>query len=203
LNELETEGRPMQTMARGSTSRVRLVERAAGIDRVDEGAGIVRGVRVLGGSSLNGRTYPRTTMQRALGLYEGCKVFLDHERRVGDRSVTTMVGRLQNVRLVADAIVADLHLVRSHPHAGWILERARVDPGSFGLSHNARGDLDERTGEVSRILAVDSVDIVDSPATNKGLFESVEDAGGYEAARRHHSRGWDPGPADWRERMRG
>ena len=46
--------------------------------RVDRGAGIIRGVKILGLESRNGRRYPAETLLRAVELYDGAKVNVNH-----------------------------------------------------------------------------------------------------------------------------
>lgn len=142
--------------------------------QVDRESGIVRGVRVLGLTSLNGRTYLPGAIAKAKGLYEGRKVNYDHtpnkERTVGDRA-----GWLQDVRVDTDGgLSADLHLLVSDPRAAKVLEAAEKRPELIGLSHDATGRT-RRDGDrmfVEEILGVRSVDLVADPASVKSLFES-------------------------------
>lgn len=55
-----------------------------------------------------------------------------------------------------------------------IVEAAQRNPRRFGLSHHAEGRVVQRQGKsvVESIESVKSVDLVQSPATNQGLFES-------------------------------
>jgi hypothetical protein len=141
---------------------------------VDAAAGIVRGVKVLGLVSDNGRRYLAEAVRAAAPLYEGKGVYLDHPARPGlQRSARDRIGWLQRVRVEADGLYADLHLLTSDPASAKILEAADKRPELFGLSHNAEGKGDHEGGVfvVSEITEVRSVDLVADPATNKSLFE--------------------------------
>jgi hypothetical protein len=145
--------------------------------RVDREQGVIYGVKVLGRKSGNGPIYPQPVTRRALPMYEGAKVNLDHPPRTrptDDRSVQDRFGKLQNVRDQTDGLYADLHYIRSHPMADVVAEAAESMPDVFGLSHNAniRESLD--TGEVVAINRVRSVDLVADPGTTRGIFESQE-----------------------------
>lgn len=145
--------------------------------RVDREAGIIYGVRVLGRESKKGRTYSDQAMGDAVRLYEGIPVYVDHPNRSApdaDRGMRDVFGELRSVRKDGDAIIADLHFLRSHEIAEQICESAERFPQKFGLSHNARGNIMRANGGyvVESIEEVRSVDIVSRPATNRGLFES-------------------------------
>src|SRR5262245_35101259 len=50
--------------------------------RVDRELGVIYGVKVLGRKSGNGPIYPQSVTSRALPMYEGSKVNLDHPPRM-------------------------------------------------------------------------------------------------------------------------
>lgn len=157
-----------------------LVERVScgPVGRIDAEAGILYDVKVLGPESLNRRLYPRSTIERARGLYEGKKVNVDHpaaSQADSARSIDDTCGWLQEVRVAGDSLRGDLHLLKSDPRAPKILEVAQRNPSLFGLSHNVEGKV-RRDGDsviVEEILRVRSVDIVSDPATTRSLFESL------------------------------
>jgi hypothetical protein len=163
-----------------TTTRARFSESVAvGAARVDREAGVIYGVKVLGEQSRNGRRYTLDAMRNSLKLYEGAKVNGDHPepgKRDHDRSIRATVAILRNVQMRENALYGDLHFIKSHPDTAWILERAGMEPNSFGLSHNADGRTRRENGVVvvESIDAVRSVDLVDDPATVAGLFESLE-----------------------------
>ncbi len=148
--------------------------------RVDKEAGVIRGVKILGRTSKNGRTYPDRTMRAATGLYEGLGAFVNHpprsapdtERRVEDR-----VGWFEAVHVTSDGMYGDLHVLTTHSMAGPLFEAAQRNPRLIGLSHNAAGRerRDGKTHLVEEIQRVRSVDIVTAPATTRGLFESSQE----------------------------
>jgi len=162
------------------TQRVKLKEHALseGLS-VDREAGVIRGVRVLGSDSKNGRRYTDKAMGEARELYEGRRVNLDHpspQNAATDRPVVDTFGVLKDCRIKEGAVFADLHYLSSHPYAEFLLERAEKMPETFGLSHNADGIVSPQkdgTLIVESVVEVYSVDLVGTPATNSGLFESV------------------------------
>lgn len=148
---------------------------AVGLDsRVDKAAGIVRGVRILGRVSKNGREYTREAVHNAIPLYENRAVNTDHPSGGrDDRSVSDRIGWLAGVHQVGDGgLKGNLHLILSHPTTGQVLEMAERAPHLLGLSHNAEGRIAQRDGKniVEEIVRVRSVDLVADPATASSLF---------------------------------
>ncbi len=146
---------------------------------VDRDAGVIRGVKILGRNSRNGRVYSDRALHQAAKLYDGIGVNLnhpDHRETNLERSVEAGFGWLEAVAVKADGVYADLHFLRSHPQAAVIVEAAERNPNRFGLSHNAAGRVARRDGKnvVEAIENVRSVDVVQNPATNSGLFESED-----------------------------
>ena len=144
---------------------------------VDREQHVIRGVKVLGSISANGRVYTAEAMTKALPLYEGATVFLDH---VSDprqnRSVRDDFGTIVNVRLKEDAIFGDLAYNPHHPNANQLLHWAENNNRKVGLSHSVEGRHTAKNGKqfVEEIYKVHSVDLVRNPATTSGLFESKE-----------------------------
>lgn len=161
--------------------RVKLAESVYGDAlKVDREAGVIRGVKILGKESKNGRTYSDRAMQQAATLYEGRKVNIDHMMREGaERPFRDVFGELRNVSLKEGAVYGDLHFLKSHPLAEQVCEAAERFPTQFGLSHDAEGRTARQNGKliVESVIAVHSVDLVNTPATNAGLFESVTSTG--------------------------
>lgn len=147
--------------------------------KIDHANGIIRGVKILGKVSKNGREYSEAAMKQAVGLYEGTRVNFDHPDKAtpnASRSVKDWIGELRNVSKKGDGVYGDLHLIKSHPHAAAVMEAAEKFPTKFGLSHNAVGPT-RRDGNktiVEGLQSVRSVDLVQNPATNNSLFESVQ-----------------------------
>ena len=155
----------------------RLVEYAAAktgltVNRV---TGEIRGVRVLGLESKNGRTYPAETLRRAASLYEGARVNVDHAG-AGNRSYADRIGTIRGVSLDAGGLRGTLHVNPGHALAEQLFWDAERSPESVGLSHVVEAKT-RRVGTrlvVEEIMRVESVDLVADPATARGLHESVD-----------------------------
>lgn len=143
---------------------------------VDADAGVIRGVKILGPSSKNGRRYSRKAMESAARLYDGVGVNLNHVDDDNARSVSDAFGRLINVRIGGDGVYGDLEYLKSHSAAPAMVEMAQRMPEQFGLSHNADGSLESKNGEpiVEDVFNVFSVDLVRYPATVTSLYEGIE-----------------------------
>lgn len=172
-------------MATATTKRRRLTRISlredvvrSGACQVDREAGIIRRVKVVGLESRNGRRYTLECLKRAIPLYEGCAVNIDHPVKSPSqsRSAHDRFGKFQNVIAEADGLYADLHYLKSHPMAATICEAAERMPDAFGFSHNAQGDyrLEQGVEVVEAIVEVRSVDLVADPATTRSLFESED-----------------------------
>lgn len=155
---------------------VELQERmSASTSRVDRTANVIRGVKIIGETSVNGRRYPRATLEAAVGHYEGIAVNVDHPAKGQEsRSYKDRIGYLSGVHYREGGLFGDLHLNPKHPQAEQLLYDAEHSPNSVGLSHNVRGKSRRENGvdvieEITRVL---SVDLVADPASVKGLFES-------------------------------
>lgn len=135
--------------------------------------GVIHDVVVLRCESANNRRYPAGTLRRAVGLFEGAKVFANHAP--GARDVRDLVGILRSVRSDGSAVRADLEVFEEL--AGWLLEIARRAPDALGLSINALGRVARRAGGdmVEEITQVRSVDVVAEPASVSGLFEAKKE----------------------------
>jgi hypothetical protein len=162
--------------AAGDNRGMRLTEQTAiAPRRVDREAGLIEGVRILGPDSRNGRRYSIKAMNEAARLYEGAPVNVDHpanDRK--DRPLAEAFGWIRNVRTEPDGVYGDLHYLRSHPQAEMVAEAAERNPHRIGLSHHAEGTvrMDGQRVIVETVERVYSVDLVQTPATNAGLFES-------------------------------
>ena len=174
-----------------------------GAGRVDVAAGIIYGVKLVGMESKNtGRTigldarefgdavnqpysYSAEALRNAIPMYEGAAVRIDHPQSEIDpsgkrvvksrsRSLLATSGKVRNVRFKEDGLYGDIHVMLSHPNAGFILEFADKMPEHIAASHNAYG-LPELVGDriiINEIIEVYSVDLVgDKPGTTNGLFE--------------------------------
>ena len=146
--------------------------------KVDEDAGIIYNVKILGKHSKNGRVYTDKAMDDAARVYEGLAVNIDHPDGPNagkERKFHEGIGELRNVRRIGEENRGDLYYAKSHPYAPLLVERAQRFPNNFGLSHNVEGETSRRRDGMLQVESVTkghSVDVVSRPATNKGLFES-------------------------------
>ncbi len=142
-------------------------------------AGLIGGVKILGGDSRNGRHYPKETMVRAAPMYEGAKVNVNHP--TGDlkqpRGYESRLGKLVNVRVGEgdSGLFADLKYNPEHALAKQLKWDAENAPENVGMSHNVMAKITRRgkTAVVEEITKVQSVDLVADPATTRGLFEAT------------------------------
>ncbi len=147
--------------------------------RVDRGQSALRGVKILGLQSRNGRTYEPEALAEAVRLYEGAKVNVNHAK--GDpsrpRDYQDRIGAIHNVTLRPDeGLFGDFQFNPKHTLAEQLLWDAEHAPENVGFSHNVEARV-RRSGDnavVEAILRVQSVDLVADPATTRGLFESAD-----------------------------
>ena len=149
--------------------------------QADAAAGVLRGVKLLGLSSRNGRRYLPEALSAAVSLYEGAKVNVNHSKLgpLSPRDYQDRLGTVCNVQLRPDeGLFADLQFNPKHPVAEQLLWDAQHAPHNVGLSHNVLAKT-RQEGEqtvVETIVGVQSVDLVADPATTRGLFESANPA---------------------------
>jgi hypothetical protein len=158
--------------------RLREITGIEGHGKVDRERGIIPDVKIIGRVSKNGREYSDKALKEAASKYEGIEVNLNHPSRSkpGDeRRVEDGFGWLESVRVRDDGVYGNLHYLKEHPNAGMIAEAAERRSSRFGLSHNAQGTVAVKNGKnvVESVDKVLSVDLVQSPATTNGLFEST------------------------------
>jgi len=148
--------------------------------KVDRARNLILGVKVLGLASGNGNDYAPAVLEKALPLFESCKVNLDHPARSGkkeDRKVAERWGKLTAPRVAPDGLYGDLLYNPHHPLTESILWWAENMPDCLGLSQYGKGTgrkKDDGRWQVESIDSVASVDLVADPATTKSLFESLE-----------------------------
>jgi hypothetical protein len=146
--------------------------------KTDREAGIIRGVKLLGLTSRNGRTYLKETIARAANLYEGAKVNVNHPvgQSAQPRDYRDRMGSMRSVRVghAQDGLFADFHFNPKHALAEQLIWDAENAPENVGFSHNVDAKVSRaRDGKVivEEISRVQSVDLVADPATTRGLFE--------------------------------
>ncbi|HYW80328.1 MAG TPA: hypothetical protein VE890_12160 [Thermoguttaceae bacterium] len=148
--------------------------------QVDAETGVIRGVKILGLTSRNGRTYLPEALSGAASLYENAKVNVNHPKGnpAGPRDYQDRIGSIRNVVVrPGEGLFADFHFNPKHAMAEQLAWDARHEPRHVGFSHNVQARI-ARRGQavvVEAITKVQSVDLVADPATTAGLFESHAD----------------------------
>ncbi len=145
---------------------------------VDRQAGLIRGVKILGLKSRNGRIYLPEALEKAAPLYERAKVNVNHPKGNAEvpRDYQDRLGVICNVVLRPhEGLFGDLQFNPKHALAEQLIWDAEHLPENVGLSHHVEART-RRSGDqvvVEEILRVQSVDVVADPATTRGLFESA------------------------------
>ena len=157
--------------------------------QVDAEAGVIRNVKFLGfvsrnkhGRDVESTEYKREAAERALPLYEGTQIFIDHppdrSQPQRERSSRDLAGFLESCRVEHDGCYGDINTTKGTPAGDLLLGLAIRCPHKIGLSHNSRGkvyvDRPARKNIIESIEKVHSVDVVTRPATTKNLLESLE-----------------------------
>src|SRR4051812_14154043 len=150
--------------------------------RVDHDAGVIRGVKLLGLDSRNGRRYRENALIEAIGLYEGAKVNINHPKGhpLSPRDYQDRLGVVRGVELRAgEGLFGDLHFNPKHMLSEQLVWDAEHAPQNVGMSHNvvARTKRDGDETVVEAITKVQSIDLVADPATTCGLYEHVDRQG--------------------------
>lgn len=144
--------------------------------RVDRHAGVIRGVKILGLHSRNGRQYPAETLARAAPLYEEAKVNVNHPKGspLAPRDYQERIGVIRGVEVRAgEGLFGDLHFNPKHLLAEQLIWDAEHAPENVGFSHNVQARTARRDEllVVEEITRVHGVDLVADPATTRGLYE--------------------------------
>ena len=147
--------------------------------RVDRERGIVRGAKLLGLTSANGRRYTEQALATAVPLYEGAKVNVNHAKPTphAPRDYEERIGVVRDVTFrPGEGLFADLHYNPKHLLAEQLAWDAEHASENVGLSHSvlARTKRDGEVTVVEAITKVTSVDLVADPATTRGLFEQQQ-----------------------------
>jgi hypothetical protein len=152
--------------------------KASSSTKVDRNAGIIRNVKLIGFESKNRRRYPPEVLRKAVHLYEGAKVNVDHPERdpTQPRKYGERVGAIRNARFVeGKGLYGDFYYNPKHAMAEQIAWDAQNNPEALGFSHNAllrMGPTRDGFEQVEEILNIRSMDLVSDPATTSSLFES-------------------------------
>jgi hypothetical protein len=158
--------------------------------RVDRAGAVLRGVKLIGLESQNGRRYRPEALAAAVGLYEGAKVNVNHPHNgpLAPRDYRDRLGVVRQVEFrAAEGLFGNLHFNPKHALAEQLTWDAENNPRNVGFSHNVLARL-AREGDVTVVEAithVQSVDLVADPAATQGLFEqlSADGDGTSEASR--------------------
>jgi hypothetical protein len=151
--------------------------------RVDRAAGVIRGVKLLGLTSRNGRRYREDALIDAVGLYEGAKVNINHPKGhpLSPRDYQDRLGVVRSVQFRSgDGLFGDLHFNPKHALSEQLVWDAEHAPQNVGMSHNVLARTTRNGDEtvVEAITKVQSIDLVADPATTSGLYEHSVAAGG-------------------------
>jgi hypothetical protein len=144
--------------------------------RVDRSSGVIRGVKLLGLASRNGRRYREDALVEAVGLYEGAKVNINHPKGhpLSPRDYQDRLGVVRGVEFRAgEGLFGDLHFNPRHSLSEQLVWDAEHAPQNVGMSHNVMART-TRSGDetvVEAITKVQSIDLVADPATTSGLYE--------------------------------
>lgn len=149
--------------------------------RAEAAKGIIRGVKILGLASRNGRQYTPEAIEKAAHLYERVKVNVNHPgtKLQEPRDYRDRLGQIRTVTVRDDGLFGDLYFNPKHPVAEQLVWDAQNAPANVGLSHNVLAGVRNRDGRqvVEEIRAVQSVDLVADPATTQGLYEAALERG--------------------------
>jgi hypothetical protein len=147
--------------------------------RVDRDAGVIRGVKLLGLSSRNGRRYREGALVDAIDLYEGAKVNINHPKGhpLSPRDYQDRLGVVRGVQFRGgEGLFGDLHFNPRHALSEQLVWDAENAPQNVGMSHNVLARTKNVGDEtiVEAITKVQSIDLVADPATTSGLYEQTE-----------------------------
>jgi hypothetical protein len=155
-------------------------EWVAGGGKIDTVNSVVRGVKLLGLESVNGRRYRPEAARKAIPLYEGAKVNLNHPKGKPNepRGYEERFGAFRNVAYREGlGLYGDHFYNPKHPVTAQYLWDVEHAPHAAGFSHNVDAQTSREAGKVvvESIVRVRSVDLVADPATTHGFFESQDD----------------------------
>ncbi len=145
-----------------------------GAEFVEEnGARIVRNVVMLGPESSHGYGYKQEAMAGAVkkGLYEGCRIFINHAKE--GRDLMQLAGVFRETRHEDGKVKGNAHLL-DDAYGKKFWDIAKTMPQAAGCSHVADGRLVKGPDGkqcVEEITKVYSVDLVVQGATTQNVFE--------------------------------
>jgi hypothetical protein len=152
--------------------------------RIDPGKACIYGVKLLGEHSRNSpphnNTYPLSTRKGALNLFEGARVYVNHndgDKQGQTRPYEQSMGVLKNIREGGDGLYGDWHFPPRHPLAANVLWDAQNAEAGLAFSINATAGKIRMSGGrkvIESLEQVHSVDLVSRGATVRSLFESLQ-----------------------------
>lgn len=176
---------------------LRFTTRDRGLETVDLENDVIFGAKVIsiGMAEGHGVEIDKRTLEQVADL--GNKIKGGVKSRFGhpnasSTSLGTFLGRAKNFRLDGESVRADIHLdATSHETpsgdlGGYVMKLAQSDPDAFGTSIVFRGDEEVRLNPdgtrqkdedgdplppLARVEVLKAVDVVDTPAANRGLFD--------------------------------
>jgi len=135
---------------------------------------VIENVHVCGLKSKNGYAYTESSLSEALTMYDGIPSYINHShtRRMEDK-----IGIITEPFYKEGSGVWAKKLTLNPKHSEfanimWWMENG---PKHIGLSHVVAADMNKEKTAITKIHAVEAADIVASPATVGGLFESSKD----------------------------
>ena len=145
----------------------------------DDEALVIRNASLLGSVSANGYTFTESAMKDAERLLENGVQYLNHpQSESDDRDISKLVSSVKNVRFVSgeSKVRGDIHFVDTPHIREEIFPRLKHFKDKVGNSIVGEGISESREdGEfVTSLHAIESVDLVTDPATNRGLFEGIK-----------------------------
>lgn len=133
--------------------------------RVDHANARLVGAMLLGYESMNGRSYSASGIDPK--IYVNRPVNIGHSRG-GDRPLSDRLGWVTEAWKTPKGVFGTIQLLKAHPMTPTLLEIASVNPSLVGLSHTAKGDMDDN--RVTLVRHVESCDVVCDPASTPGIF---------------------------------
>jgi hypothetical protein len=128
---------------------------------------------MLGGKSSHGYEYEQAAMAKAVagGLYEGCRIFINH--REGQRDVMHIAGVFRETRHEGGKVKGNAYLLPDD-YGLKFFNIAKTMPEAASCSHVAEGRLVQKDGKrvIEEISKVHSVDLVVAGATTRSVFEA-------------------------------
>lgn len=167
-----------------------LTESVLAESQIDKENRIIHNVIILSKNSVDAsgkirRTYTDDCLDRSVAIFEGAPAYIDHpddnQARQG-RSVRDQYGFYRGVQHIGEKVIAKDLVLYDNPDAALVMSIAEKNPKSAGNSIHAAGKVRAEKGTeiVEEILPRtrwghrSSVDLVDDPATTRGIFESRE-----------------------------